>query len=267
MAVAGQRGTAAPDWDPARYAAFAGLRLRPALDLLAQVPGALPSGGVVDLGCGNGAAGGALRLRFPDRVLTGLDASPAMLAATSGYDHLIKADIADWQPAAPPALIFSNAALQWLPDHDRLFPHLAGLLPIGGVLAVQMPRNHLAPSHALLRDVASQLFPDRFPASAAYHPPVDAPRAYWDRLSAFGAPRIWETEYLQDLQPVDHGHPVRRFTESTAMRPVLAQLDAAEGAALTAAYDRALLAAYPLLPGGGALFPFRRLFMILQRTV
>ena len=37
------------DWNPEAYARFRGLRLRPALDLLAQV-GDLPLGDVVDLG-------------------------------------------------------------------------------------------------------------------------------------------------------------------------------------------------------------------------
>lgn len=258
MAVAPQQG-----WDPSRYAAFRGLRLRPALDLLAQVPD-LPPGGVVDLGCGDGAVAGPLRLRFPGRHLTGLDGSAGMLARAAGYDAKVQADIALWRPEAPPALIFSNAALQWLPDHAGLMPHLAGLLAPGGVLAVQMPRNHLAPSHALLRDTAAQLFPDRF-RTAGYVPPVGDPGFYRALLAPSGRVTLWETEYLQELAPAAAGHPVRAFTESTAMLPFLDRLSPAEGAALTAAYDAALATAYPLLPDGGALFPFRRLFFICQR--
>ena len=67
------------DWNPERYARFGGLRLRPALDLLAQV-GHVPDGAVIDLGCGNGAVGGALAARFEGRALVGVDSSPAMLA-------------------------------------------------------------------------------------------------------------------------------------------------------------------------------------------
>ena len=54
---------AAADWDPERYGAFRDLRLRPALDLLAQV-GEVPEGEVIDLGCGDGAVGPALAARF-----------------------------------------------------------------------------------------------------------------------------------------------------------------------------------------------------------
>ncbi len=254
---------AVSDWNPALYSAFRGLRLRPALDLLAQVPG-LPAGEVIDLGCGDGAVAGALKARFPGRVLLGVDASAGMLARAEGYDAKMLADIATWAPARPPALIFSNAALQWLGGHEVLLPRLAGFLAPGGVLAVQMPRNHSAPSHALIREVATRLFPGHFPPGP-YTAPVAAPDDYWRILSPLGSVSIWESEYLQELAPADQGHPVRRFTESTAMRPVLERLSDAEAAALTAAYDDSLMQVYPLLPSGGALFPFRRLFLILQR--
>ncbi len=254
---------AVSDWNPAAYSAFRGLRLRPALDLLAQVD-ALPSGDVVDLGCGDGAAAEALAARFPGRRLVGVDASPAMLQKAAGYDAKVQADIALWQPDSPPALIFSNAALQWLPDHAALMPRLAALLAPGGTLAVQMPVNHMAPSHRFLRDIAQAMFPDRFDFTG-YRPPVATPAEYWALLSPLGALSVWETEYLQLLGPETKGHPVRAFTASTAMRPFLDRMTDEEAGRFTARYDEALEAAYPLLSDGGALLPFRRLFLILTR--
>ncbi len=251
------------DWNPAAYAAFRDLRLRPALDLLAQLPD-LPPGDLVDLGCGAGAAAAALRARWPGRRLVGVDGSPAMLEQAGGYDETTLADIAAWAPEAAPALIFSNAALHWLEGHDRLLPRLAALLVPGGTLAVQMPRNFMAPSHRFLRDIAQSMFPGRFDFSG-YQPPVAAPADYWQMLAPLGALAIWETEYLQPLGRAGEGHPVRAFTSSTAMRPFAEALPAADLAALTAAYDAALDSAYPRLPDGGALFPFRRLFVILTR--
>ena len=59
-----------------------------------------------------------------------------MLAKARGYDALIEADVADWVPQEPVGVIFSNACLHWLPDHERVMPRLAGLLPENGVLAV-----------------------------------------------------------------------------------------------------------------------------------
>ncbi|MCB2117362.1 MAG: methyltransferase domain-containing protein [Rhodobacteraceae bacterium] len=255
----------AKDWNPESYARFGGLRLRPALDLLAHV-GKLPGGGIVDLGCGNGAAGPALRARFaPERKIIGIDASPAMLTAAEGagkYDILSEADAARWVPEAPVALIFSNAALQWLPEHEVLMPRLASHLAPGGVLAVQMPRQYGAPSHRFLRDFASEMFPDRFDL-AAWRAPVSTPVEYQRMLTPHGRVDVWETEYVQRLDPVAEGHPVRRFTESTAMRPFLDRLTAAEARDFVARYESALAAAYPVEPDGSVLFPFRRLFFTL----
>lgn len=252
------------DWSPETYGRFRGLRLRPALDLLAQVPD-LPKGAVADLGCGAGAVGPALAARFAGREIIGVDLSPAMLAEARGlgcYARLDETDLADWMPDAPPALIFSNAALHWLADHDRLFPRLAGMLAPGGVLAVQMQGQFIAPSHRLLRDLAAEMFPGRFDLADSL-PPVAPARVYLQMLSRFGSVEAWEREYVQTLAPVSMGHPVRHFTESTAMRPFLAKMTAAEAADYMQAYDAALAAAYPLQPDVSVLFPFRRVFMVL----
>lgn len=252
------------DWDPARYAAFRDLRLRPALDLLAQVPD-LPPGEIVDLGCGDGAVGPALVARYPTRGLVGVDASEAMLANAvlrRCYERVDRADIADWRPHSPPALIYSNAALNWLPDHARLMPRLAGMLAPGGILAVQMPRQGDEPSHRLLREVSQQVFPRRGMPPGS---PVLQSMDYVALLLPLGDIDAWTTEYLQLLDPVPDGHPVRAFAESTAMRPYVAGLSPDEKRAFVSAYDAALATAYPALPDGRVPFPFTRVFFILER--
>lgn len=258
--------TGRTDWNPETYARFRGLRLRPALDLLAQVRD-LPEGPVVDLGCGNGAVGPALATRFPDHRRIGVDASPAMLAKateTGCYHVTCEADIGDWKPPDPAALIFANAALHWLPDHSILMPRLVALLAPGGTLAVQMPRQYGQPSHRFLRDIAAAMFPDRFDL-ADWQPPVSPAADYWAMLEPLGEVSAWETDYIQPLPPGDGAHPVRRFTESTAMRPYLDRMDAAEAQGYTRAYDEALASAYPLRRDGSALMPFRRTFFTLRR--
>ncbi|MDP3338824.1 methyltransferase domain-containing protein [Frigidibacter sp.] len=256
---------AGKDWSPETYARFRGLRLRPALDLLAQVQD-LPEGDVIDLGCGNGAVGPALAALFPGRKLIGIDQSPAMLAeaaATGAYRRCLAEDAAVWEPATPPALIFSNAALQWLGNHDTLLPHLAGLVGPGGTLAVQMPRQFNAPSHRFLREFAADMFPDRFDF-VDWHPPVRAPMDYHRLLAPLGQLNVWETDYIHRLCPDGTGHPVRRFTEGAAMRPFLDLLTPAETDAFVARYDEALASAYPAEDDGSVLFPFRRVFIVLQ---
>lgn len=250
------------DWDPGAYQRFRGLRLRPAMDLLAQVSD-LPTGAIYDLGCGTGVVGSALRQRWPERQICGVDSSRTMLAEAAGvYDRVKFADIAVWSETDA-ALIYSNAALHWVPDHAALFPRLLKCLAPGGVLAVQMPRQQMARSHVLLREVAAELFPDRFDWSD-WAPQVSEPAAY---LGWLPGASVWETEYYQMLGPVEDAHPVRAFTASTAARPILERLGNDEQARFFAAYDAALARAYPVDARGRVILPFRRVFAVARRAV
>jgi trans-aconitate 2-methyltransferase len=253
-------------WSPERYLAFGDHRTRPAVDLLARVALAAPAR-VADLGCGPGNSTALLCARWPQAEVVGLDSSPEMLAKAraSGLSaRWLEADLAGWVPAGAFDLLYSNAALQWLPDHARLLPRLLDALPPGGVLAVQMPRNFDAPSHVLLREVA-----DRGPwaarlASRLLRAPVAAPEHYYDLLQPQAAALdIWESEYLQILEGDD---PVLSWTRSTALRPVIAALDPDEQARFEADYAKRLRLAYPRRADGQTLFPFRRLFIVATRA-
>ena len=139
-------------WDPAQYLKFTDHRLRPAVDLLNRIDISNPAE-VYDLGAGAGNVTRLLKTRWPNARITGVDESQEMLAKAAAGDPEIvwqRADLATWQPLRPAAVIYSNAALHWLGDHDRLFPALFSALAPGGVLAVQMPRNFSAPSHTAI---------------------------------------------------------------------------------------------------------------------
>lgn len=252
------------DWSPDQYLRFAEPRLRPALDLLARAGGTPRR--VVDLGCGPGNATALLARRWPDAQVTGIDDSAAMLAQARAA--LPQADwqcrsIAGWQADAPVDLVFSNAALHWLPDHDRLFPHLAAQVASGGVLAVQMPRNFEAPSHTAVADSARAGPWHARLADLLRPPPVDAPSAYYERLLPFAATLdLWETEYLQVLQGPD---AVKEWTKGTWLRPFLDRLDEPERSAFEADYAARVARAYPRRADGSTLFPFRRLFIVMTR--
>ncbi|MFW2545072.1 methyltransferase domain-containing protein [Primorskyibacter sp. 2E107] len=257
------------DWNPALYAQFAGLRLRPALDLLARVPAPPEATVAYDLGCGNGAAGPVLRSRMGTGRLIGIDMSPAMLeqAQQSGaYDALIRGDVNDWTPVpeAPAGLIFSNAALHWLKDHHSLMPRLAAALAPGGTLAVQVPHQNRAPSHRMWLSIADELFPGIVDHDAL--PGVLLPAEYHRLLSPLGQFDLWETEYYQPLAPGTEGHPVRRFSESTFARPILSALSAPQQRQLISAYEEVVAKAYPAGEDGSVLFPFRRMFFTLTRA-
>ncbi|MEO1140528.1 MAG: methyltransferase domain-containing protein [Pseudomonadota bacterium] len=223
------------------------------------------TGDIYDLGCGNGALGEALKARAGGRKVIGVDASPSMLGkarAAKGYDSVSQADIAEWNPSRTPGLIFSNAALHWVGNHEQLMPRLVRLLGKGSTLAIQMPHQNKAPSHRVWLGLVEEMFPGRVEKMGT--PGVMAPVKYEELLSGYGQFRLWETEYYQRLVAEPGSHPVRRFTESTYARPVLQALGDDERTALIKRYEEAMHAAYPVRGDGSVLFPFRRMFFTLS---
>ena len=146
-------------WDPEQYGRFRKERAQPFHDLLALVQ-PRPGMKVVDLGCGPGALTRLLHDHLHAADTVGLDSSPEMLAesrAHAGNGVRFKlGEIAKWSAPGAYDLVFSNAALQWLPDHRELFGRLRQALAPGGQLAVQMPANFDHPSHTIAADVARE---------------------------------------------------------------------------------------------------------------
>ena len=249
-------------WDPAQYLKFAGPRLRPALDLLQRIDVEAPAC-VYDLGAGAGNVTRLIKARWPDARVVGVDSSAEMLAKAAAENPTIEwqqADLAAWRPDRPAELIYSNAALHWLDDHDRLFAGLFDSLAPGGTLAVQIPRNFGARSHTSITETALD-GPWRTVLEPLLRPsPVAEPAFYYDLLAPRAAALdIWETEYLQVLDGVN---PVKEWTKGTWLLPLLAALDEPERSGFEAAYAARVAAAYPPRGDGKTLFPFRRLFMI-----
>jgi trans-aconitate 2-methyltransferase len=255
-------------WDPARYLRFAGERARPFLDLVARVDAEAPRT-VVDLGCGEGALTASLAQRWPEATVTGVDSSDTMLAAAAahavpGRVAFAAGDVRDWEPAGPIDVLVSNAVLHWVPGHDRIMARWAGWLAPGGRLAVQVPGNFRAPTHALLAELCRSPRWSALLAAAAPDPDaVLSPAGYYDVLTGAGLTAdVWETTYLHVLTGDD---PVLAWVRTTVLRPVLALLGEDDAAELTAAYAAALREAYPQRPDGTTLLPFRRVFAVGSR--
>lgn len=252
-------------WNPQQYLKFAQPRLRPALDLIAHIDVAQPAT-VYDLGCGTGNITRLLAQRWPEARISGIDDSADMLAQAAREPSRIEwvqQSLATWQAPAPADLIFSNAALHWLPEHCTLFPALVAMLAPGGVLAVQMPRNFLAPSHTAIHETAragvwhSKLEPLITP------PPVHEPQLYYSLLhSQARTLDVWETEYLHVLTGPD---PVKEWTKGTWLKQFLDRLDEPERSEFEAQYAQRVARAYPALPNGQTLLPFRRLFLVMHK--
>jgi trans-aconitate 2-methyltransferase len=253
-------------WNPEQYLKFAEPRLRPAIDLLSRIAVAEPTH-VYDLGCGAGNVTRLLVERWPSAIIAGVDDSAEMLAkAAKALPNVkwFKQCLSEWRADRPANVIYSNAALHWLPNHAQLFPRSVQQLASRGVLAVQMPRNFSAPSHTLIAEtVRAGAWRKRLEDLLAPAPVAD-PSFYYSLLAPLAsALDIWETEYLQVLEGKD---PVKEWTKGTWLKQFLDRLDASERGAFEEDYAQRLRHAYPPRLDGKTLFPFRRIFIVLQKS-
>lgn len=264
--------TASTKWDANLYLKFADARMRPAMDLMARLDpanAARPGTAIYDLGCGAGNISRILAERFPESPVIGIDSSEDMLAKARSQtvDKRVtfeKGDLAHFKPSTPPSILYSNAAYQWLPGHIDMFPDLLKTLPSGGQLAIQMPRNLDAPSHALMRTAAEAgPWKDKLKNVGGVIR-VGDPAEYYDRLKPLCADLdIWESIYQQVLTGKD---PVAQYTSSTGLRPYLEALGPEEGKAFYECYAGMIAKAYPTRADGITLFPFRRMFIVARRA-
>lgn len=257
-------GVTTATWDPQTYLTYASIRFRAGLDLIGRIPKTRYKT-IYDLGCGTGHLTRILADTFPGAYVTGVDSSAEMLAeARREFPSFswVHADIRAWRPQAAPDLIYSSAALHWVPDHQHLFPSLLRILNADGVLAVQMPRYFESPSHLELRDLVQQ--PRwRGTLEPLLLATVPSPETYWEWLSPHASDvDIWETIYLQVLDGKD---PVVNFMRGTALRPFLTALSNEDGGRFLKEFAQRMAKAYPPRSDGKTLFPFRRIFLIARR--
>jgi len=257
-----------PLWDPNQYLKFGGERTQPAIDLLARVRLDAPYR-IIDLGCGPGNSTALLHARWPESSIEGLDSSPDMIAAASrDYPQLrwTIGDISGWTPDRPYDLIFSNAALHWVPDHSRVIPHLFSHVAGGGALAIQMPAHFQSPVHRLLIEIAAHPDWAELTAQARSAIKVERPSFYYDLLSPLCSRiDLWETEYIHQLKSHQE---IIEWMRGTALRPFLESLPGDETRSLfEERFLTALRQAYSLQLDGTLLFPFRRLFITAYRLL
>ena len=255
------------NWDAELYLRFGRERTRAAIDLAARVEAAVPAR-VVDLGCGPGNSTAVLRARWPTAEVVGVDSSPEMIAAAKASDPAGRwelGDLATWADGRPFDVVYSNAALQWVPGHAAVFPRLFGLVAPGGALAVQVPAHFESPLHRLMEQIADRPGWRGNPSSAKTALTVERPEFYYDVLSPLAARvDLWVTEYWHVMEGPS---AIVAWIRGTGLRPFLAALaDDAERVEFERQLLRGVEQAYPRQADGRVLFPFRRLFVVAYRA-
>ncbi|WP_431273744.1 trans-aconitate 2-methyltransferase [Variovorax ureilyticus] len=254
------------DWNPALYRRYEDERTRPAQELLARVS-LTEAARVFDLGCGPGNSTELLVHRFPGAQVVGTDNSEAMLV--SARERLPEArfefsDISIWRPETPPDLIYANAALQWVPDHEALIPRLFAALAPGGVLAIQMPDNRQEPTHRLMREVASEApWANAIGDADKIRTELLGIEDYYDLLAADAAQvDVWRTAYQH---PMASAAAIVEWVRGTGLKPFVDRLTPELQSSYLAEYERRIDGAYPPRADGRRLLAFPRMFIVAQR--
>jgi trans-aconitate 2-methyltransferase len=250
-----------PTWNADQYLKFAEERIRPCRDLVSRI-GVADVHRIVDLGCGPGNSAAVLAERWPNADIVGIDNSSAMIDVAcikQPQRRWFRRDITEWAAGVQDQfdLVFSNAALQWVPDHRSLFPHLLNRVVPGGAFAIQIPADFGALPHRLMRELAPPgvRVKEWYSHEPSFYYDVTAPHAR--------AVDIWEAIY-QHILP--HADAIVEWYKGSGMRPFLEAMDTdADRETFLSRYTEGIRSAYPPRADGKVLFPFRRLFVIAYR--
>lgn len=237
-------------WDPAQYHKFQAQRAAPFDDLLRLVA-VRPNLRAVDLGCGTGELTARLQAALPSSDVVGIDSSAEMLARAPSKPGLRFAEQRIEDVDGEWDLIFSNAALHWVPDHRALFPRLMKQLKPGGQLVVQMPSNWEHPSQSELRDLGNAELGFQWTA------PTLGINEYGELLwrSGGGSMTLFEKLYCHEMPSSDE---IAEWMRGTAMVPYFERLAAGERDGFFQRYRERLRSHWPK---GPVFFGFRRILI------
>lgn len=245
------------NWNPSQYLKFKNQRTQPAVDLATRTLKYNPKT-VADIGCGPGNSTFVLKQLFPNSDITGIDSSPEMILKAKKEYPDIKFEIGDATALSGKYdLIFSNACLQWVPDHSTLIPSLMNSLNDGGVLAVQIPMNSDEPLFKLINGISKESKWDLGNAKLQPNETLTPPE-YFNILSKCSSQfDIWETKYYHSMP--DHKSLVE-WVKGTRLRPYLEYLSEEKGAEFENEIVKRSKALYPVTDNGSVVLGFRRFF-------
>lgn len=214
------------DWDSKQYTKFEKERTQPSIDLIRRI--SITPHSILDIGCGPGNSTNQLAGYFPGADILGIDSSDNMLErAERTYPELSfrKCTVPDGlDTLGSYDLIFSNACLHWIPDHERLLPGLMNKLAPGGMLAVQMPLTQEAAFYHILNGLVSSGRWEKLGAIHNFHNLT--PNATYDVLAKCSSEtEMWETVYYH---VVPSHSAVIDWYRGSGLKPYLDALSEAE---------------------------------------
>jgi trans-aconitate 2-methyltransferase len=261
------------DWEPELYNRFRQFRAEPVETIFARLPIAGDER-IADLGCGTGEHTIELARRAARGCADGIDLSPAMIDAARnacaklppelrGRVAFRVGDIAAIDAESLYAIIFSNAALQWIPSHRQVLARWFGALAPGGRMVIQMPANDHETAKVelsgLVREDPWRALLSGVDQSFREVPP---PERYNRLLNEIGFAEI-DCYYHTFHHPMRSPAEVVEWYRATGLRPFINALPAERCPAFLDQYRERLERAYGTT--GPMTFAFKRMFLWATR--
>lgn len=258
------------DWNSEQYLKFKAQRTQPAIDLASKIIVEKPTEEpfeIIDIGCGPGNSTRVLKDRFPSAHIIGSDYSDNMLKAAMENVpecEFIKldagGDLSEFKGKFD--VVFSNACIQWIPEHKRLIPSLFSMLKKGGALAVQIPVQFEEAIHKIIEStVASEKWRGKITDPRIFHTLSDG--EYFDILSELTSDfEMWRTVYFHRMPSVES---IIEWYRSTGLKPYLESLSGDDAEEFIGEIGAALEKEYQKQKNGEIIFRFPRLFFTAKK--
>lgn len=253
------------EWNSGQYLKFKNQRTQPAVDLAKRISGISPHK-VLDIGCGPGNSTAVLKSVFPSAHIVGIDNSENMIAKARSADPDLRFELMSVDDICNSNtkydVIFSNACLQWVPDHKKVLPMLFDRLNENGVMAIQMPINTEEPLFRIITEIVNEE-KWNFPSSLHEQNRTLSGSEYFDIISSLTDTfDIWETTYYHDMPSVN---AMIEWVKGTRLLPYIQSLNETKAAQLIDEIKQKAVRVYKTQENGNIIFRFRRLFITAVR--
>jgi len=257
----------ATDWNPEMYLKYKNERTQPSIDLVSRIK-LTGLKEIIDIGCGPGNSTQILSQRWPYSNIIGVDNSSAMIQkAKLDYpeQEWLLLDAGSLNLNKKYDLVFSNATIQWIPDHEKLMASLLDLVEQGGALAIQVPMYSNMPINGVVESVSNNNYWKGLTKNCINNFTFHSPDFYYIQVSKKVSDiDLWTTSYFHIM---DSHKSIVDMIKSTGLKPYLDVLKS-ESDKLKFESDvlREIKKTYPEQINGKVLFPFERLFFVAYRT-
>lgn len=254
------------DWSPELYLKFDKERIQPSIDLVSKIAFDSPKK-IIDIGCGPGNSTQVLVSKWPSAEIIGIDNSPAMIEKARMEYPQQKWELLDAGKDRIDGrfdIVFSNATIQWIPDHSGLLKKFNSMLSDDGLVAVQMPLFWDMPLGKTISQISKEDKWRMMTEGVADLFTIHNTAFYYDHLSElFRSVNIWETSYIHIL---DSHLSILEMIRSTGLKPFLDRLtDDLDRKTFENSVLNEIKKNYPVSKNGKVLFPFKRLFFIAKK--